>query len=273
MNGTSVMTALTALAFERAKTFANAHALITAWNSFVLHGQAAHFDKRIFESKPHSGSVEYAKKVRTFLNVSDTPELHPGRIQDPYSIRCTPHVLGVLLEALQFFAPMLEVELNGAGDNPLICPNTGDVLHGGNFYGGHIGFIADTLKSLIASSAETLERQLILLNHRQTNNGLPENLVLAPQNERHAHHGFKALEILASSLIAEALKLSMPASSFSRSTEGHNQDKVPMGSIAARELRTVLHFTDTLCYFPFLPQRKPATQEPKRIQALSSPAS
>ncbi|MEP7272246.1 MAG: aromatic amino acid lyase, partial [Acidobacteriota bacterium] len=125
-------------------------------------------------------------------------------------------------------------------------PDTGEALHGGNFYGGHSCFVADALKNAIANIADLLDRQLALLCSPVTNNGLPENLVGRMDDDRAAHHGFKAMQIAASSLAAEALKLTMPASVFSRSTESHNQDKVSMGTIAARDCLRILELTETV---------------------------
>ncbi len=165
-------------------------------------------------------------------------------MQDRYSIRCAPHVIGVLLDALPSIRQTLEIEVNGANDNPLIDPDTGDVLHGGNFYGGHVAFAMDGLKSAVASIADLLDRQLALLCLPTTSNGLPANLVRGGGRERMTHHGFKAMQISASALTAEALKLTMPAASFSRSTECHNQDKVSMGTIAARDAVRVLELCE-----------------------------
>jgi histidine ammonia-lyase len=244
MNGTSVMTALVSLALDRAEAFARAHATVTAWNSFLLRGQPAHFDERLFLAKPHPGSIRYAAWVRAGLAIGPRPPLGSGKVQDPYSVRCAPHVVGVLLEALDQAAATVEIELNGAGDNPLICEDTHAVLHGGNFYGSHITHVADTLKVQVAHAAEILERQLVLLCHSTQTSGIPENLIRVEGPSRTSHHGFKAIEILASALVAEAMKHAGPASVFSRSTEGHNQDKVPMGPIAARDLRAIQHLAD-----------------------------
>jgi histidine ammonia-lyase len=120
------------------------------------------------------------------------------------------------------------------------------VLHGGNFYGGHLAMIADLLKTQVANQADLSERQLVLLNNPSENGGLPENLVLVSGPRRAAHHGFKAMEITASALTAEALKQTMPASVFSRSTESHNQDKVSMGSLAVLDLVRVLELVETV---------------------------
>jgi histidine ammonia-lyase len=149
-------------------------------------------------------------------------------------------VIGVLLDALDFTRAWLEIELNGANDNPLVDPEAELVLHGGNFYGGHVAFAMDGLKAAVASVADLLDRQLVLLCSPETSDGLPENLIAEP-----AHHGFKAMQIASSALVAEALKLTVPAASFSRSTEGHNQDKVSMGTVAARDCLRVLELGET----------------------------
>jgi len=247
MNGTSVMTALGSLAFVRALRLARWAAALSAVACDVMRGNPAHFDARIFELKPHPGTRRCAAWIREDL--TRAPGGKPGppaRLQDRYSIRCAPHVIGVLLDALDFSRSMLETELNGVNDNPLIDPDTGDVLHGGNFYGGHVCFALDGMKAAVASVADLLDRQLCLLCEPGTNGGLPANLVAASGTERVAHHGFKAMQITASALTAEALKLTMPASAFSRSTESHNQDKVSMGTIAARDCLRVLELAETV---------------------------
>ena len=270
MNGTSMMTALVSLAVERAEAFSRAHAMITAWNSFLLRGQAAHFDERLFLAKPHPGSIRYAGWVRSGLACTARPPLVAGKVQDPYSVRCSPHVVGVLLEILDQAAATVEIELNGAGDNPLMDEETGNVLHGGNFYGSHITHVADTLKVHVAHAAEILERQLVLLCHSTVTSGIPTNLVLIEGPTKTSHHGFKAIEILASSLVAEAMKQAAPASVFSRSTEGHNQDKVPMGPIAARDLRTIQNLADHMLAISMLAAAQ-ATDAANRAAELPAP--
>jgi histidine ammonia-lyase len=270
MNGTSVMTALVSLALDRAERFTRAHALVTAWNSLLLRGQPAHFDERLFLAKPHPGSVRYAGWVRAGLACGPRPELRAGRVQDPYSVRCAPHVVGVLLEVLDQAAATVAIELNGAGDNPLICEHTHAVLHGGNFYGSHITHVADTVKLHLAHAAEILERQLVLLCHASATAGIPENLIAVTGPARTAHHGFKAIELLASALVAEAMKLAAPASVFSRSTEGHNQDKVPMGPIAARDLRAIGELADHLLAIGLLAAAQ-ATDATGRAAELPAP--
>ena len=118
------------------------------------------------------------------------------------------------------------------------------MLHGGHFYGGHIAFAMDSMKNTVANLADLLDRQMALLVDSRYNQGLPANLSGATGPRAAINHGLKALQISASAWTAEALKLTMPASVFSRSTECHNQDKVSMGTIAARDCLRVLELCE-----------------------------
>jgi histidine ammonia-lyase len=118
------------------------------------------------------------------------------------------------------------------------------VLHGGHFYGGHIAFVMDSLKNTVANLADLMDRQLALLVDRRYNHGLPHNLSGAHGARAPINHGLKAVQIGVSAWAAEALKQTMPASVFSRSTECHNQDKVSMGTIAARDCLRVIELTE-----------------------------
>ncbi len=117
-------------------------------------------------------------------------------------------------------------------------------MHGGHFYGGHIAMAMDSMKAAVASLADLLDRQLAQLVDSKFNGGLPSNLSGAPDERQMINHGFKAVQIGVSAWTAEALKQTMPASVFSRSTECHNQDKVSMGTIAARDALRVLTLTE-----------------------------
>jgi histidine ammonia-lyase len=245
MNGTSFMAGLGCIAFARAQRLARLASALSAVASDVVHGNPGHFDARLFAAKPHPGSVRCAAWIRDDL-ATENGRPPAARLQDRYSIRCAPHVIGVLVDALEFARGVLEIELNGVNDNPLVDPDSGEVLHGGNFYGGHVAFVLDALKAALASVADLLDRQLTLVCLPETSGGLPANLVAATGPDAITHHGFKAMQITASALAAEAQKLTMPAAAFSRSTESHNQDKVSMGAIAAREALRAAELTETI---------------------------
>lgn len=241
MNGTSVMTAISCFAFLRAEYIASLSSTITALASLALMADSGHFDDRIFAAKPFPGQRKIAELIR-----KDYGKLnYKYRIQAPYSIRCAPHVIGVLADSLPWMRNFIETELNSTNDNPLVDTETGEFLHTGNFYGGHIAFVMDSMKNAVANIADLLDRQFALLADYKTNNGLPWNLSGA--SDKSINHGFKAVQIAVSSWTAEALQKTMPLTSFSRSTECHNQDKVSMGTIAARDCIRVIELTEQVC--------------------------
>ncbi len=245
MNGTAVMTAIACFAYRRAQNIVKLGSSLTAMLVEGLKLNKAHFDERIFLQKPHPGQLEVGRKIAREINYTTGYKLAKGeRIQATYAIRCVPHILGVLADALKWIETFIETEINSVNDNPLIDPDNGDVLHGGNFYGGHIAFAMDSLKNAVANCADLFDRQMALLVNERRNNGLPANLSGAPEDVASVNHGFKAVHIATSAFSAEALKASMPASVFSRSTESHNQDKVSMGTIAARDAIRVLELTE-----------------------------
>jgi histidine ammonia-lyase len=246
MNGTSVMTGLACIAYTQARRIARWAAALTAMTSDCVRGNRQHFDERLFLAKPHPGQLACARWIAADIEFSRSEARRNGRIQDRYSIRCAPHVIGVLLDSLVFINGILETEINSSNDNPLLDPDSGDILHGGNFYGGHVCMAMDMLKNAVANIADLIDRQMALLCNPHTNNGLPADLVARTGADQVSHHGFKAMQISASALTAEALKLTMPASVFSRSTESHNQDKVSMGTIAARDALRVIELTHSV---------------------------
>lgn len=260
VNGTSFMAAYATLAHAEAVELAFVAELCTALATEVRHGPSEQFAAFPHVHKPHPGQRTSARYIEGLLAGSHLATtgavLTRGdiatergcaklerHIQDPYSIRCAPHVIGVLRDTLDWSGEWLTIEINSSTDNPLIDAETSTVHNSGNFYGGHVAHAAQALCTAVASVADLLDRQLQLIVDEKYSHGLPPNLVArldADHNEAGLHHGFKGAQITASALTAEALQLTMPAGSFSRSTEAHNQDKVSMGTIAARHVRTAV---------------------------------
>jgi histidine ammonia-lyase len=248
VNGTTTMTGIAALDVDRAWRILNAAIYATALSVHAMKGNAHHYHAIISEAKPFPGQAFVAAQITKLLQArvsmrqleDDTLET----LQDPYSLRCAPQVLGVLYDGLVWITKWVEIEANSSNDNPIFDPADGSVLMGGNFYGGHIAFAMDGLKAALASAADMCDRQVMLLVNPNSNRGLPGDLVRKPAGEITLHHGFKAISISSSALTAEALKATMPAASFSRSTESHNQDKVSMGTIAARDAERVCQLTE-----------------------------
>lgn len=246
MNGTAVMTAISCIVFKRAEYLSKVTSRVTAMASLSLLANSSHFHAGIYEAKPHEGTILAAKRIREDLaNSSDSNFCK--RLQDRYSIRCAPHIIGVLNDGLINFKNIIEVELNSANDNPLINIETEEILHGGNFYGGHIAFVMDSLKCLIANIADLQDRQMALIVDRKFNNDLPSNLAYSSKDCAVLNHGLKAVQISSSAWTAECLKNTLAASIFSRSTEGHNQDKVSMGTISARDAIRCLRLSSQVC--------------------------
>jgi len=248
LNGTSVMTGIAILAVERATRILNAGICATALAVHALKGKALHFHPVIGEAKPFPGQIYVARRLtellQTEVNNGDLESQTRETLQDPYSIRCAPQIAGVLYDAITWIRQWVETEANSTNDNPIFDPESGQPLMSGNFYGGHMAFAMDALKAALASVADMSDRQVALLVDPLLNRGLPADLVRVTGEDFVFHHGFKAMSLSTSALCAEALKLTMPAASFSRSTESHNQDKVSMGTIAARDAERICTLTE-----------------------------
>ncbi len=268
INGTSFMSAFAVLACARAAELAFAADLCTAMACEALRGNRGHFTAFLHDQKPHPGQVASAARIAALLQgsqlvvdpsaLTDTgpggPDFGLGsyrqlerQIQERYSVRCAPHVTGVLVDTLGWANGWVATEINSANDNPLFDPATGLAHSGGNFYGGHVAQAMDALKVAVANVADLLDRQLELVVDEKFNNGLTPNLIPRWDDGDHEaglHHGYKGMQIGCSALTAEALKGTVPASVFSRSTEAHNQDKVSLGTIAARDALAVAGLTE-----------------------------
>lgn len=265
INGTSFSSAFAAMAVVRATALAQLAELCTAMTSEAVLGNRGHFTPFIHRVKPHRGQNASAAAIAGLLAESKlamdhsqvlklTGGLDGGdyakldrSIQDRYSIRCAPHVIGVLRDTLEWVTSWVTAEINSSNDNPLFDTAEGTVHSGGNFYGGHIAQAMDSLKTAVANVADLVDRQLEHIVDEKFNNGLTPNLIpWFDEDEWRAglHHGFKGMQIACSAITAEALKQSTPAGIFSRSTEAHNQDKVSMSAIAARDALRVVGLTE-----------------------------
>ena len=266
LNGTSFMSAFACIAAGAARELADLADLLTAMSSEALLGNRGHFNAFLFDdAKPHPGMVRSARNIRRMLADSrlalDSEELFSGgmdgkdfielerQVQDKYSIRCAPHVTGVLRDVLSWVEQWVFTEINSSDDNPLFNVGGQRVESGGNFYGGHIGQAMDSLKVALANLCDLLDRQLELLVDEKFNAGLTPNLIPrfdAAHPQAGLHHGFKGMQLCCSAMTAEAMKLCNPATIHSRSTECHNQDKVSMGTIAARDARTIIELAQNI---------------------------
>ncbi len=239
VNGTSAMAGLFLTNWNQAKFSTDIAVIGSAWTCLALQGHTEPFSALVNEkTKNFVGQGLAAKQIRTLLEEESYRSPKRGaseKIQDRYSLRCSPQILGPVLDTLSLLEQWLEVEVNSVSDNPLISPE-GETAMGGNFYGGYLSHGMDYLKICIGHLSDLADRQLALVIDTHTNRGLPPNLApwnVLKEEERVLHHGLKGLHQAVSAITSEIISKTMPSGVFSRSTESHNQDKVSLGMSAA----------------------------------------
>lgn len=252
VNGTSVMTGLAALATHEAEQIMRWSEVLTACLFQVLNGEPEALCQQIHKARGFRGQSLVARRISDSLRThpafakkiddhqwgTAAKAVDPGtEIQDPYSLRCAPQVLGAVQEAHWHVAEVVTRELNASTDNPLIFPATGMVIHGGNFYGQQISMVSDYLRMGLIKIALFAERQIERLVNWRYSRGLPPLLAGGAPG---LNTGFGGAQLLATSLATEARLLGMPASIQTISTNANNQDVVSMGTHAAKMTRAVL---------------------------------
>jgi len=241
MNGTTIMSAIALDAMEDFEVILDSMESYVAGMFEVLLGDDTPVSDFVHDSKPFSGQIAAAKNIQNKIKGSKLTHGRDDRytkffedndlnIQDNYSMRCAPQVLGVIRDNLTISKNWVETEINSVNDNPLIDGVNEKIYTSGNFYGGYVAHAMDTLKICAANLADLLDKEFALLVDHKFNRGLGENLKLAPESY---YHGFKAMQITVSSLSADVIKNTTAASIHSRPTESLNQDKVSMGTTAA----------------------------------------
>lgn len=271
VNGTSAMTGMCGYNYAHVVALTELAAIGSAWVCRVLDGNPEAFGTLVNEkAKQHEGQRRVAERIRQELQAESyampraTPAMGLGAtfthpVQDRYSLRCAPQILGPVHDTLSMVATWLDAELNSVSDNPLLDAADDTMATGGNFYGGYLGHGMDYLKISVASMTDMLDRQLMLVFDPKTAGVLPPNLVpwsrMRPE-QRHLHHGLKGLHQVTNALTAEVMGMAMPSTVFSRSSESHNQDKVSLGMTAAVSLAAMVEktFSVTALYFACLAQ-------------------
>lgn len=237
VNGTQAQTALLALLVQDARRLWNAAHAAAAMSLEALRGTPEPFDERIHGARPHPGQVASAALLRRLLADSEIRESHrvnDPRVQDAYSLRCTPQVLGPVHDAIEFTARTAEIELNASTDNPLVFGDT--ILSGGNFHGQPVAMAFDVLTIALTTLAGIAERRVERLVNPDLSQGLPAFLAAQPGVES----GFMMVQVTAAALVAECRTLCTAASVQSIPTDANQEDIVPMGMAAAYKARRVL---------------------------------
>jgi histidine ammonia-lyase len=253
VNGTSVMTALAALAVRETAALLSWAELLSACLFQVLWAAPEVLCGQAHKARGFRGQFVAAERIARHLRThprydrqiaehewgSHAKPVEPGvEIQDPYSVRCAPQILGAIQEALWHIEYVVTRELNASTDNPLVFADTGSVIHCGNFYGQQIAMACDYLRLGLGKMALLVERQLERLVNWRYSLGLPP--MLTGSSNPGLNSGFMGCQLLATSLAAECRIATTPASVQSIPTNANNQDVVSMGCIAARMTREML---------------------------------
>jgi len=244
LNGTQAMLALAVLGMREARNLATTADAAAAMSLDALRGSPAAFDARIQQARPFEGQAVVAERLRRINAGSEIRESHrpaerDPRVQDAYSLRCTPQVHGAARDVLEQAAATLEVELNSATDNPLVFPAADGapeaVLSGGNFHGQPLALAADQMALALATFAGISERRIEHMTNPHSSL-LPAFLVANPG----LNSGFMMLQVTAAALVSEMKALAAPHSVDSIPTSANQEDYVSMGMGAARRLRPML---------------------------------
>jgi histidine ammonia-lyase len=237
INGTQVSTALLVESLVQARHLARVADIAGSMTVEATKSSQRPFDPRIQQIRPHPGQIACAANLRRLLADSEIMISHADcdKVQDAYSLRCMPQVHGSMRSALAFATGLAECEMNAATDNPLVFPETGEVISGGNFHGQPVALAADTLTAAVADLASISERRTENLVNPDLS-GLPGFLTPHPG----LNSGMMMVQVLAAALVSENKTLSFPAGVDSIPTSANREDHVPMSTAAARKCRAVV---------------------------------
>ncbi len=237
VNGTQAMTAIGALGLCDAIKLSKLIDLAAAMSLEVLMGSRTEFNARIHQVRPHPGQAAAADNMERITRNSEIITSHEdcARVQDAYTLRCSPQVHGATKDAIQYCRNVIETEMNSATNNPLIFSNSEDFLLGGNFHGQPVALAMDFLSMAVAELANISERRIERLVNPMLS-GLPAFLV----SDGGLNSGFMIAQYTAAALVSENKVLCHPASVDSIPTSANKEDHVSMGTISARQCREII---------------------------------
>jgi histidine ammonia-lyase len=233
LNGTQVSTALAVGGFWKARRLLDTALVAGAMSVDATLGSDVPFDPRIQQLRRQPGQAEVADTLRRLLAGSEIRASHVDcdRVQDPYSLRCQPQVMGACLDLILEAGAVLERECNGVSDNPLVFPDTGEILSGGNFHAEPVATAADRIALAMAEIGAIAERRIALLTDPTLSN-LPAFLTPRPG----LNSGLMIAQVTAAALQAELKHMAAPVASESLPTSANQEDHVSMAAYAARRL-------------------------------------
>ncbi|MCY3626494.1 MAG: histidine ammonia-lyase [Gammaproteobacteria bacterium] len=236
-NGTEVSTALALSALFKLERIFGASLLASAMSTDAIKGSTTPFDEKVLVLKKHKGQQAIGRALRRLLIDSEIRKSHLDcdRVQDPYSIRCIPQVLGACLDVVEQATSVLTNEANSVSDNPIVFASDDNVLSSGNFHAESVAMVADQLAVAIAEIGSISERRIALL--------MDENLSRLPSfltKESGLNSGFMMAQVTAAALVSENKGMAHPASVDSIPTSANQEDHVSMATYGARRLHDML---------------------------------
>jgi len=248
INGTQTSAAVAGLALARIRRLIDAADVVCSLTLEALAGTDAAFDPAVHQARPHPGQGASAAHLATLLEGSEIRDSHRdcGRVQDAYSLRCSPQVHGALRDAFDHVRRVLEIEFNSATDNPMVFDD-GRVVSGGNFHGAPISVTLDYLAAAVTDVASISERRQARLVDASLS-GLPAFLSPNPG----LNSGFMMVQVAAAALVSECKTLAHPASVDSIPTSAGQEDHVSMSTWSARKLEAIVDLFEQVLGMEYL---------------------
>jgi len=244
LNGTQVSTALAVYHLMQTEILFSASLMIGALSVEALMASTKPFTPCIHEVRGQKGQIDVARYLRELLAGSEIQSAHQscGRIQDPYSFRCQPQILGACLDNLRHAKNILMIEANGVTDNPLVFPDEDLIVSGGNFHAEPVALIADLMATIVAEMGSVSERRLSILVDPKMNNNLPAFLVPEPG----LNSGFMLAQVTAAALVSANKSLAHPFSVDTIPTSANQEDHVSMATYGAYRLGEMIENMQTV---------------------------
>ena len=242
LNGTQVSTAIALNAYFETENLFLSAIISGALTLEAIKGSITPFDERIHEARGQKGQIDVAKELSKLIDGSEILKSHANcdRIQDPYSVRCQPQVMGACLDSIRYIASILSIEANAVTDNPLVFADDNEIISGGNFHAEPVALVADQLAVAIAEMGSISERRSALLVDSNLS-GLPPFLI----KKSGLNSGFMIHQVTAAALVSENKLFAHPASVDSIPTSANQEDHVSMATHAAYRL---MNMNENLSY-------------------------
>lgn len=237
INGTQIMTAIGLNVLWDSMNLMKMADLAASLTGEALNMITKAFDPKIHKLRSHQGQMDSAENLLRLLKDSkNAGDIHPVKVQDPYSLRCTPQVHGATRDAIKYAYDAVSKEINAVTDNPIIFPDEDEVISGGNFHGQPMALAFDFLKIAVSELADISERRTERLINPQLSEGLPPFLTV----HGGVCSGFMIAQYSAASMVSENKIYAHPASVDSIPSSGNQEDHVSMGTTAARTAAMIL---------------------------------